>query len=159
MRRTVNPRESRLKTRRSGRSSGVHSMQRSTPSPNCTPIPPLQPHPRNPLVLRETDALTVKASTENREAVRLNFRQKSGVRPRGSQETFRGSRASRAAQRRTVRSRSTQPNNGRQSFPQAPAVGVAGAPGRCNTARVMSTTTCASLPLPRTTPSPSTIKL
>jgi hypothetical protein len=50
------------------------------------------------LVLRETDALTVKASTENREAEWLNFSQKSGVRPSGRQEAFAGNRASRAAQ-------------------------------------------------------------
>ena len=59
---------------------------------------PLQPSPRNPLVLRETDALTVKASAENREAVRINFSEKSANRAASRQQANRVTRASRAAQ-------------------------------------------------------------
>jgi len=58
---------------------------------------PLQLPPRKPLVLRETDALTVKASTEKREAKWLKFSQKSGVGQSGRQETKCGTCASRAA--------------------------------------------------------------
>jgi len=79
---------------------------------NQSPVPtklPLQPAPRNPLVLQEPAALTVKASTENREAKWLNFSQKLAFRPRGRQETFRGTRASRAAQGRYFRDKSSAP--------------------------------------------------